>query len=69
MSLFAEFLANDRPLLVSYAGSLYVPVLHNYPETAFGGVFPSEADYRDPAVISLIYRQGLDRVAAHTVQL
>ncbi len=51
LSLFAEFLANDRPLLVSYAGSLYVPVLHNYPETTFGGVFPSEADYRDPAVI------------------
>ena len=58
LSLFAEFLANDRPLLVSYAGSLYVPVLHNYPETAFGGVFPSEADYRDPAVIRLITAKG-----------
>jgi microcin C transport system permease protein len=57
-SLFAEFLANDRPLLVSYAGGFYVPVLHDYPETAFGGVFPSEADYRDPAVIRLITAKG-----------
>src|SRR5689334_587452 len=32
-SLFAEFIANDRPLLVSYEGSLYVPVLRDYPET------------------------------------
>jgi microcin C transport system permease protein len=57
-SLFAEFLANDRPLLISYAGQFYVPVLHNYPETTFGGVFPSEADYRDPAVIRLIAAKG-----------
>jgi microcin C transport system permease protein len=57
-TLFAEFLANDRPLLVSYAGHFYVPVLHDYPETAFGGVFPSEADYRDPAVIRLISAKG-----------
>jgi microcin C transport system permease protein len=57
-SLFAEFLANDRPLLVSYAGSLYVPVLHDYPETTFGGDFPSETDYRDPAVIGLITAKG-----------
>jgi microcin C transport system permease protein len=57
-SLFAEFLANDRPLLVSYDGSLYTPVLHNYPETTFGGDFPSETDYRDPAVIKLINEKG-----------
>src|SRR6195256_6412688 len=57
-TLFAEFLANDRPLLVSYAGSLYVPVLHDYPETTFGGDFPSETDYRDPAVIKLISEKG-----------
>src|SRR6266853_4089604 len=58
MTLFAEFLANDRPLLVSYAGSLYMPVLHDYPETTFGGDFPSETDYRDPAVIGLIGAKG-----------
>src|SRR6266700_1412193 len=57
-TLFAEFLANDRPLLVSYAGNLYVPVLHDYPETTFGGDFPSQTDYRDPAVIRLITENG-----------
>ena len=57
-SLFAEFIANDRPLLVRYDGSLYVPVLHDYPETTFGGDFPSETDYRDPAVIQLITEKG-----------
>jgi microcin C transport system permease protein len=57
-SLFAEFLANDRPLLVSYAGSFYMPVLHDYPETTFGGDFPSETDYRDPVVIGLIVAKG-----------
>src|SRR5207302_7838933 len=54
LSLFAEFIANDRPLLVRYDGSLYVPVLHDYPETIFGGVFPTAADYRDPEVKKLI---------------
>src|SRR5690349_18333460 len=44
-SLFAEFLANDRPLLVRYDGSFYMPVLHDYPETTFGGDFPSATDY------------------------
>jgi ABC-type microcin C transport system duplicated ATPase subunit YejF/ABC-type microcin C transport system permease subunit YejE len=58
ISLFAEFVANDRPLLVSYDGHLYVPVLRNYPETVFGGVFPTEADYRDPAVRKLIEAKG-----------
>src|SRR5216684_2963881 len=58
MTLFAEFLANDRPLMVSYAGTLYLPVLHDYPETTFGGDFPSETDYRDPAVIGLITAKG-----------
>jgi len=57
-TLFAEFLANDRPLLVSYAGGLYMPVLHDYPETTFGGDFPSQTDYRDPAVIGLITAKG-----------
>src|ERR1700688_5017893 len=57
-SLFAEFIANDRPLLVRYDGSLYLPVLHDYPETTFGGDFPSETDYRDPAVVRLIAAKG-----------
>jgi len=46
-SLFAEFIANDRPLILGYEGSLYVPVLRDYPETTFGGFLPSATDYRD----------------------
>ena len=50
LSLFAEVLSNDEPLLVHYEGEYYVPLLVDYPETAFGGVFESEADYLDPFV-------------------
>ncbi len=50
LSLGAEFIANDRPLIVSYAGHWYFPVFTDYPETMFGGDLPTEADYRDPAV-------------------
>jgi len=57
-SLFAEFLANDRPLLVSYDGHLHAPVLFDYPETAFGGDFPTPADYRDPYIAGNIAAHG-----------
>jgi microcin C transport system permease protein len=58
ISLFAEFIANDRPLLVAYQGSLYFPVFVDYPETAFGGEFPTRADYRDPVVQQHIREHG-----------
>lgn len=58
VTLFAEVIANDRPILVSYDGGLYVPVLVTYPETTFGGEFPTEADYRDPYVQELIAEKG-----------
>jgi microcin C transport system permease protein len=58
VSLAAEVIANDRPLIVRYEGRLYFPVLTAYPETTFGGVFPTEADYRDPAVTRLIADKG-----------
>ncbi len=58
MSLFADVIANDRPLLVRYEGRFYFPVVVSYPETTFGGVFPTEADYRDPAVQKLIDAKG-----------
>jgi ABC-type microcin C transport system duplicated ATPase subunit YejF/ABC-type microcin C transport system permease subunit YejE len=58
VTLVAEFVANDRPLLVSYNGAFYVPVLRDYPETTFGGTFPTTADYRDPAVAQLIAEKG-----------
>ena len=60
LSLFAEFLANDKPILVQYRGELYTPIFQFYPETAFGGDFRTEAVYRDPEVRCLIASGGLD---------
>ena len=54
MSLFAEVIANDRPLYVRYDGRSWFPFLVEYPETDFGGFFATEADYTDPAVQKLI---------------
>ena len=58
VTLPAEFVANDKPFLVYYHGAFYVPIFHAYPETAFGGEFKTEADYRDPYVTGLIRRDG-----------
>ncbi len=58
LTLPAEFVANDRPLLVWHDGGLYVPVLRTYPETTFGGDFRTEAEYREPDVQDLIRRKG-----------
>ena len=58
VSLFAEFVANDKPLLVRYNDSFYVPVLTAYPETEFGGDFLTEADYSSPYVAELINQNG-----------
>ena len=58
VSMFAEVIANDKPLLVVHQGDIYVPFLAFYPETTFGGDFETEADYRDPYVQSLILDGG-----------
>ncbi len=58
LSLFAEFWANDRPLLVDYDGHLFFPVFKDYPETTFGGDFLTAADYRDPYLAKLIDEHG-----------
>jgi microcin C transport system permease protein len=58
LSLFAELLANDKPLLVQFKGELYVPVLTDYPETTFGGSFTSTTNFRDPFVAELIEKDG-----------
>ncbi|MFP5429768.1 MAG: ABC transporter permease [Gammaproteobacteria bacterium] len=58
LSLFAEFLANDKPLLVQFKGDLYVPVMKDYPETVFGGSFTSSTNFRDPFVAELIDKDG-----------
>ncbi|PHS04502.1 MAG: ABC transporter permease [Acidithiobacillus sp.] len=58
VSLFAEFVANDKPLLIRYNDSFYFPVLTAYPETEFGGDFLTEADYSSPYVAQLIDQNG-----------
>ena len=58
ITLPAEFVANDKPLLVRYDGRFYFPVLRSYPETTFGGFFETEAQYRDPEVQALIREKG-----------
>jgi microcin C transport system permease protein len=57
-SLFANVIANDRPLMVKYDGHLYWPVLFNYSETTFGGDFETTADYRDPYIQKQIAAKG-----------
>jgi microcin C transport system permease protein len=57
LSLFAEVIANDKPLLVSYKGELLSPVVRNYPEEKFGGFLP-QTDYRDPVIKSEIEANG-----------
>jgi microcin C transport system permease protein len=58
IALGANFIANDKPLIVSYDGGLYFPVFKAYPETVFGGEFETEADYRDQFVADLINAKG-----------
>ena len=58
ISLFAEFIANDRPYYVSFDGRSFFPAFVNYPETAFGGEFETAADYRDPFLQKLIADKG-----------
>ncbi|AWL29420.1 ABC transporter permease [Acinetobacter defluvii] len=58
LSLGVEFIANDKPLLVKYDEEYYTPVLKKYPETTFGGIFETEADYRDPVVQQMIDAKG-----------
>jgi len=58
VTLFAEVIANDKPLLVEFNGKLHFPVLVTYSETYFGGDLPTEADYRDEYVRDLINEHG-----------
>jgi microcin C transport system permease protein len=48
LSLFAEFIANDKPLFIHYDGKNYFPVIFTYPDTEFGDDLGTAADYRDP---------------------
>lgn len=58
LSLFAEVIANDKPLLIQFDSSFYTPIFSSYSETDFGGDFDTEADYTDPYLVELIESQG-----------
>lgn len=58
LSLGAELISNDRPLLVRYQGQFYVPLLHDYPETTFGGDFQTATDYLDPFIREQLRKEG-----------
>jgi len=58
IAVSANLVANDKPIIVKYDGAFYAPVFKSYPETAFGGEFETEADYRDTYVQGLINEKG-----------
>ncbi len=58
LTLFAEVIANDSPLVVQFKGDYYFPVVKIIPETTFGGVFETEAEYREIDVQNLITGTG-----------
>jgi microcin C transport system permease protein len=58
VTLFAEFIANDKPLYLRYDGKSYFPVIFTYPETTFGGDFETATDYRDSYLQKLIAEKG-----------
>ena len=60
LSLFAEYIANDRPVVINFRGELYFPIHNFYAETTFGGDFRTEAVYRDPEVQCLIRTGGAE---------
>ncbi len=58
LSLFAEFLANDKPLILKYEGDFYFPIFKEYTDDRFGGDFPTPADYKDPIIVKNIQEKG-----------
>ena len=58
LTLGAEFISNNKPLLISYQGRLYFPLFKAYPETAFGGDFETETDYREAYVVERLSKEG-----------
>ena len=58
ISLFAEVLSNDKPIMLSYQGEWYFPIVKIYPETTFGGDFETETDYHDNYIREFLTTQG-----------
>ena len=67
-SLFAEFIANDKPIVAVYKGELLFPVLVDYPEAKFGG-FLAVTDYKDPVILDEIEQERLGALAADPLLL
>ena len=67
-SLFAEFIANDKPIVAYYKGELLFPVLVDYPESKFGG-FLAVTDYKDTVILEEIEKQRLGHLAADRLLL
>ena len=59
LTLCAELVSNDRPVLVVYQGQIYLPMLKDYPETTFGGDFATPTDYLDPFITQRLKMEGL----------
>ncbi len=58
VTLFAELIANDRPILVRYDGAFYLPIFHDYTDTTFGGDLGITADFTDPEIVRQIDARG-----------
>ncbi|MGH8856840.1 MAG: ABC transporter permease [Polaromonas sp.] len=58
LSLFAELLSNDKPLLVHYNDAYYFPLVRDYPEKTFGGDFETATDYLDPFIREQLFKNG-----------
>jgi|TARA_R110000851_G_scaffold1652_2_gene6420 microcin C transport system permease protein len=58
LSLFAELIANDKPIVMQYDGQWYVPLLVDYPETEFDAFLPTRTDYLDPFIQQQIKDHG-----------
>lgn len=58
LTLNADFIANDKPLLIKYKNNFYLPLVNDYSETVFGGDFDTNADYRDPFIADKIKADG-----------
>lgn len=58
ISLFAELIANDKPLILKYNGDIYFPIFREYTDKDFGGDFPTPADYKDELILRNIQQNG-----------
>lgn len=58
LSLFAELIANDKPLILKYNNEFYFPIFKTYTDKDFGGDFPTPADYKDPLIARHIAQNG-----------